>query len=220
MSIVVVTPPATSVVSPADVRTALGLDATAAPDAQLTPLIAAATQEFDGPDGMLRRTLLPTTYDLFLEPRTWRAARARPLYPAPIDIPLPPLRSSPAPILYWIDRDGTETVLNVSTYRIVPGTPATVLPIWAWGWFSLWHGFRLRYAAGYDTPADVPQPIRQAIILRVGQLRSMGGRADPLLKQDSVIGVSTRQWETQTDINAQTDRAILNLVRNYVVPLL
>jgi hypothetical protein len=51
-------------------------------------------------------------------------------------------------------------------------------------------------------------------------MRSMGRRADPLLKQDSVIGVSTLQWETQTDVNAQTERAIFNLVRGYVVPLL
>ncbi len=220
MSIVVVTPASTPVVTPGDVRTALNLDEASAPDAQLQPLIASATQELDGPDGMLRRTLLPTTYDLILEPRFWKPTRAQPLYPAPIDVPLPPLRSSPAAQLYSVARDGTEILIDATSYRVVPGTPARVFPAWSWGFCSGWHGFRMRYTAGYDNPAAVPEPIKQAIILRVGQLRAMNMRGDPFLKQDSVIGVSTLQYETQADVNKQTEGVIFNLVRGYIVPSL
>lgn len=220
MSIVTVTPASASVVTPGDVRTALGLDVTSAPDAQLTPLIAAATQEFDGSDGLLRRTLLPTTYDLFHQPQMFRPARAQPAYPAPVDIPLPPLRSSPVPQLFWIDHSGVETPIDAGSYRIAPGTPAQILPMWTWSWMSAWHGFRVRFAAGYDDASSVPAPIKQAIILRVGQLRSLSTRADPYLKQDSVIGVSTLQYETQADVNKQMDAVILGLVRNYIVPML
>ena len=72
------------------------------------------------------------------------------------------------------DADGVEQTLAPTAYRVnVNAEPATITPVGSWPATLAGHTgtVRVTFTAGYgDDPADVPMPLRQWILLAVGDL--------------------------------------------------
>lgn len=197
MALVLVTPPAVEPLTAAEVRSRLGLPDSIS-DAVLGALITSARQEIDGSAGWLGRALIDQTWNLLLDG-----------FPCEIRLPLPPLQSVSE--IGITDAEGEETIVAPSAYRVLPGTPARIIPARAaGGWPSGASGqqsVRVRFVAGYGAAGtDVPEPIRQAIVLRVGYLRSLL-RPDALLRREEVTGVGSWDWTTSEVVGISYDRA-------------
>jgi len=93
-----------------------------------------------------------------------------------IRLPMPPLREIVS--VSYFDETGAAQTFAASNYRAVGvGAPtgAGVRLLGGSSWPSLRYGpeaMTIRFTAGYD---DVPEPIRQAILLTVGQLYANRG---------------------------------------------
>ena len=184
MSLKLITPPAVEPLTPADVRTRLGLGASVTDD-MLTPLIKAARQSLDGPDGYLGRALITQTWDLLYD--TWPAEA--------IAIPLPPLQAIVE--FTYIDGAGDEQIIAASNYtvdiQINRGWLVYASSFSAPAIMDTINAVKVRFRAGYgDAGSDVPEPIRQAMVLNVGQTRMLTGSALGL-KRETLEGVGS--WE-------------------------
>lgn len=130
-------------------------------DALVAGLVTAATGHLDGWTGVLGRALVT---------QEWRAEAASHDAFGRLHIPMPVAEVSSVEVLV----DGA--------YEAVPeafwawrdmGTYAVVRPREGLSWPSRDHdeaAFRLNFIAGYGEPEDVPQAIRQAALLIVGNL--------------------------------------------------
>ncbi len=154
MDVVVVTPPA-PIVSTDEAKAQLRVDFDD-DNALIDALIDAATSHLDGWAGVLQRALGAQTLKVTLDG-----------FPAePLRLPCPPIIAITA--ITYIDADGAEQTVDAATYELSAGG---VLRL-AYG--QDWPTPRsdddpvtITYTAGYDT---VPGPIRQAILLMVGDL--------------------------------------------------
>lgn len=161
-----ITAPAAPVVTLEELRAQMRVDPdpdTSPPsnpeDALILACGEAATDELDGLDGWLGRALVT---------QTWRLALNR--FPSgSIYLPFPPLQEVTG--ITYLDRDGVETTLDPSDYRV--GTEGEV------AYVAAAHGRRfptgrdqggavgITFTAGYgDTGADVPAIIRRWILAR------------------------------------------------------
>lgn len=146
--------------SPAEEITALSLTPAQADDAQLAALVTAAREMAEA---ITRRALLTQTWDLFLDE-----------FPAAeIEVPLPRLQSVTS--ITYTDAAGVSQTLAAGAYQVdTASEPARLLPAYGTSWpctRAVPNAVAVRYVAGYgDTPADVPQPIRQAVLLLVSGL--------------------------------------------------
>lgn len=176
--------PAAEPVSVAEVRAWLDIGSEVA-DSTLTSLIAAARQDIDGAAGWLGRALVTQTWQLRMD-----------RFPCgEIRLPLRPLQSVDSVV--YADVDGVDQTISADDYAVETGEAALLLPAYGKSWPAARcfpGSVRVTYVAGYGAAADVPEPIRQAIALQVGHLRSLSGR-DPLLRRETVDGVSTQEWE-------------------------
>lgn len=157
MSVVVITPPATPVVSVEEAKAHLRATDD---DAYIASLVAAATCTIDGPAGWLGRALVTQTLE-------WRGDDFR---CREIALPYPPI--SVVVNVKYDDANGAEQTVPSGDYRLVgqPNQPRLVLAHGA-SWPSIrWHSeaVRIRYTAGYGAADDVPAPIKHAILLMVG----------------------------------------------------
>jgi len=205
MTLVLVTPPAVEPLTAAEVRSRLGLPDSVS-DAVLAALITSARQEVDGVDGCLGRALISQTWDLLLDG-----------FLCEIMLPLPPLQSVTE--IGITNAEGEETIISPSAYRVLFETPARIIPARsAGGWPAGASGrqsVRVRFVAGYGAAGtDVPEPIRQAIVLKVGYLRSML-RPDALLRREEVTGVGSWDWTTSDIVGIAYDRACSDLLVRY-----
>lgn len=150
-------------------------------DTWLTTAIALATALVDGKDGHLRRALVTQTWNLTL--RDWPVvSRRSPDYLARIPLPLPPLQS--VTHVKYYDVDGVQQTLSTDLYRVMTGgtdggwieqaTTAT--------WPAVYDrpdAIEIRFVAGYGaTAADVPTPIRHAMLLAIGDQWANRGDAE------------------------------------------
>ena len=177
MSLTLVTAPAVEPLTEAEVWdhlrvTLTGSPAVPADQTLISMLIQAARETIDGRDGWLGRSLVTQTWDLTLHdfPRA-----------DSIRLPLPPVQSITS--VKYIDTDGVEQTFAASKYSLSADTH--------WrarvdlGFDESWPGTRcvpdavtVRFVAGYsatsDSPPDlranVPRPIRQALLLMIGHL--------------------------------------------------
>lgn len=135
-------------------------------DGLVAALITAARQHIDGKDGWLGRALATQTWQLGLTAFPCGAIR----------VPLPPLQSVDS--ITYIDTNGDEQTLAESAYQIVESEPALILPAYGTAWPAVRcqaEAVKVRFTAGYDpgegSPTDyaenVPQPIKQALLLLV-----------------------------------------------------
>ena len=187
MALVLITPPAAEPLTPAEVRTRLGLSVSDASDAVLTPLITAARQEIDGIDGWLGRALITQTVEMSLDRFEGRI----------IIVPLPPLQSV---VINYDDRDAVEQTLAPSAFRVLAGDPGRIEVVDSWpSTKARSDAVRIRFVAGYgESGASVPEPIRQALAEKVSLAR-MSSRPNPSLRSDTVDGVGSQTWSTGSD---------------------
>lgn len=137
-------------------------------DALITTFIGAATQNIDGPDGWLGRAIAPQTLEL-------QCALPR----GPVRLPLPPVVSLES--VKYLDANGVEQTADLDDFYLTGAegnilTPSSDTPAWAGGSLRP-DALRVRYQAGYvaDPEADplvaaIPEPIKAAILLMVGDL--------------------------------------------------
>ena len=159
MAIRVVTPPAVEPVTLNEAKLHCRIDVTD-DDALVTSLITVARQYAETFTG---RAFVTQTiqYDL---PR-WPRRKA-------IYLPRPPLQSVTS--VTWWDTDGNDTVLTAGTNYLVDAAPepgTVLLPdggLWPSEPLYAVHPVRIEYVAGYGLAAVVPEYIKAAIKLLVG----------------------------------------------------
>lgn len=168
MQLTLVTPPAATPVTLAEVKEHLRVSNTKS-DSFLTALIAATTQHLDGRAGTLRRALVT---------QTWRVDA--PDFPAcrSLELPLPPLQSVTS--VQYYDADGVLQTFDAANYRVI----ATDM----FGHVELVSGaswpvtqdrsdaVRVTFVAGYGAAAAVPDGIKHALKLHIADL--FGSRGD------------------------------------------
>lgn len=131
-------------------------------DALVTLAIESARQAVDGQNGVLGRALITQTWELVLD-----------CFPSEfIRIPLPPLQSVVS--IKYQDPDGIEQTLDPGRYLVDTASQPGGVVVDADGWPEIddtANAVRIRFIAGYGAAAaDVPAPIRSAILLQVGDL--------------------------------------------------
>lgn len=157
MALTLITPPAVQPVTLTEAKAHLRVSYSD-DDATITDLIEAATARLDGAYGLLGRCLIT---------QTWKTTM--PVTAAAITLPLGPHQSVDA-IAYLDDNRDTVTLAS-DTYTVdhLGSTHAAVLMrVDGTAWPRT---VSITFTAGYgDATADVPAPIRQAILLHVGHL--------------------------------------------------
>ncbi len=157
MALRLITPPAEEPITLAQAKAHLRVD-TSDEDALITSLITAAREYCES---FQNRALITQTWELVLD--AWPAF--------PVTLPLPPLQSVTS--VKYTDCVGIETTWAASNYIVdtddemggriglaygitLPTT--TLQPI---------NGIRIRYVAGYGAAANVPQAVKQAMLLYI-----------------------------------------------------
>jgi len=153
-----VTPPASEPVTLAEaklhVRQDLDTD-----DTLITGLITAAREEVER---ICWHALLTQTWELVLD--RWPAGDA-------IELPRPPLQSVTS--VKYTDSSGAETTWSAANYVVdTDSTPGRIVLAYSVTWPTVvlqpTGGIRVRYVAGWTSAANVPQAIKQALLLLVG----------------------------------------------------
>jgi len=157
MNYVVTTAPATEPLTLAEVKAHLRVDG-ADSDTLLTALIIAARENAEK---YLRRALITQTiqarYDSFS-----------------YDMYIPRPRLVSVSYVKYLDADGVEQTLDPSKYKVDSySEPARILPAYGLVWPVTRHEMNavtVEFIAGYGAAADVPQAIKQAMLLHVGHM--------------------------------------------------
>jgi uncharacterized phiE125 gp8 family phage protein len=137
-----------------------------ADNAYITNLIVAARQAVEsGESWSLERSLINSTWRLTLD---GFAARV-----SVIELPRPPVASITS--ITYDDAANVEQTLASNRYRLLSDAePARVMPIYNDEWpeaINYPGSVRITYVAGYGaTAASVPQAIKQAVLLLVGDM--------------------------------------------------
>jgi len=193
----------------AKVRERLGI---AEDDSRLEMLmgaVGAAYASIDGPSSTIGRTLLTRDWDVVLDGFGWR----------PIPLPLPPLQAVVS--VKYVDTDGVVQTLDPTTYRIVLGTPARLVPAFGKSWPALYCGvgnLTIRIKAGYGSVADIPEPILTAIALQARHALSLAAQS-LFLAREKVEGVGEQQFIVSESAGNAIAAAVNNLVGPYRVIL-
>lgn len=131
-------------------------------DHNVAGLIASATEEFDGPNGLLQRSIGPQTLELTVGRAMLDGCDA-----GDYRLPLPPLIAVEAVVA--VSEDGVETILDPAGYVVRGiGTDDGRLRLRD-AWPSSAEELRIRFRAGYDgdvTPS-VPSRVKTAVLLSV-----------------------------------------------------
>lgn len=160
MPLKLITPPTTEPVSLAEAKAHLRVDG-ADEDALIDGLITAARQHAEV---FTRRAFITQTWELVLD--GWPNKES-------IEIPLPPLRSIVS--VTYTDMDGVNTLWDAANYIVdTDSEPGRLVLDYEKTWPAVTlqpaGGIRIRFEAGYGGSADVPQAIKQAMLLHIGFL--------------------------------------------------
>jgi len=142
-------------------------------DGLIARLIAAAAGDIEGRGGMTGRALISQDWEARFD--CWPEAGAA------FALPFPPLQSV-ASVKYF-DEQSVEQTLDTAVYEVdtaaVPGE-IRLLPDQAWPPIARRKAaVRVAYTAGYgDGPSDVPEMVRQALLLLVGEFYQNRDLAD------------------------------------------
>jgi len=205
MHLVLVTAPVEEPIEASDVKSRLNIGSEV-PDEVIEAFITAARQTIDGRDGWLGRAIMR---------QSWKIVASE--FPfCPIDIPLPPLISVDA--IRYIDNAGIEQVLIETTdYVVTEGRRATVMPAYGKSWPNTRcqpGAVEIEFTCGYESPDDVPEPMKSAITLMVSNLRSLTAQ-NLFLSQDTVEGVGSKQYIVGGNAGAAVDSAVSSLLSTY-----
>lgn len=155
--------PAEPLVSAADVRADTIRIVDDSQDDTIDALILAATEHFDGKDGILGRALVTQKWELTLD----RFPCA-----SEIKIPLPPLRSVES--ITYLDTNGDEQTLATTVYAVdTAAEPGVVSLKYGQTWPSTLcqrNAVTIAFTAGYGVAEDVPERVRSAVKLKAADL--------------------------------------------------
>lgn len=180
-------------------------------DASIQALIAAATEELDGPTGWLGRCLGPQTLELV--GRSFYAMGN----PYGIPLPCPPIIDIVS--VKYLDAAGSEQTVDPGVYRPAYGHIA-LQPGRNWPGFGCFaDAVRIRYRAGYDgeTTGPVPERARQAIIMAVQHMKAIGAE-NLFLRSEEVEGIGSRQYTVSDQAGAVIRKAAKQLLSGLKVP--
>lgn len=159
------TPPAAEPVTLAEAIAHLRAD-TGVEDALITRLITAARMECEL---RLNRTLVTSGWTLTLDG-----------FPTALELPMPTLIAVGS--IKYIDTDGVEQTLPSTEYTVdTAHEPGYVVPAFLKSWPDTRDHINtvtVVYTAGYGTAADVPAPIKQWILLAVGDMYDKRSRSN------------------------------------------
>lgn len=161
MALVLATAPASEPITLAEGKLHLRVDHTA-DDSLITALITVARERVED---ITRRALISQTWDLKLD--AWPVL-------SELRIPLPPLLSVTS--VKYLDKDGIESTMPSTDYIVdTASEPGRIVLAWAKSWpetTTLYpvNPITVRFVAGYGAAgSDVPQAIRQAMLLMIGE---------------------------------------------------
>lgn len=146
-------------------------------DALIDALIAVVLQYLDGQDGILGRGLVTQTWDYTIDrfpPDIIWYNDFGYWSQEPIMLPLRPVQSISS--ISYVDSDGATQTYSASNYSLSADTNS--MPRVDLGYSLTWPTTRqqrdavtVRFIVGYgDVGSDVPEPIRQAMLLMIGHL--------------------------------------------------
>jgi uncharacterized phiE125 gp8 family phage protein len=167
MSLTLVTAPAQEPVSLSVAKKHLRVDH-ADEDALIAGYIAVARHQAETATW---RALLTQTWDLKLD----HFPVLRDYFDGCSKINLPKARCQSVTYIHYVDTAGDTQTLATTEYTADTGSePARIVPAYGKSWPStrgVINAVTVRFVAGYgDDPSDVPEPIRQAMLLMVGHL--------------------------------------------------
>ena len=175
MALKLITAPAAEPVSASEAKSHMRVDTTA-DDTYIGTLITVARQNVEN---HLRRALINQTWELVLDD-----------FPAGVfRLPKPPLVSITS--IKYTDEDGNESTFSSANYLVDTDTePGRVVlkngVCWPAVTLKEASAVRVRYVAGYGAAgSNVPQAIRQAILLVIGSLYE--NREDVLVAQGVTV---------------------------------
>lgn len=219
--------PAVEPLTPQEVRDMLGLP-TSVSDTKINSWIKSGRQKLDGIDGMLGRALITQTWDWYIDGFPWYDRV--PPYPMPwywekrclaerIRLPLPPMQS--VEHIKYLDTEGVWQTVDPDQYHVIPGNPGYVEPEIGVAWpTAMWNrrdAVVIRFVAGYgDEGEDVPEPIRQAILMNISMLRSSSSR-DLFVSREDVDGLGVIEYSAGVQSGRMVDAEVGRLVANYRV---
>jgi hypothetical protein len=210
MRVRVITPPA-AIVTPSAIA-----GSHSSSDAAVTAMIQAVTEDIDGPGGWLGRALGPQTLEIVAGCFSEIACRGV------IRLPYPPLIKVES--VKYLDAVGVEQTLDAGVYR-VNETSLMLRPGESWpATGSYDDAVRVRFKAGYNGSAGatggdmqtgpVPEKARQAIILSVQHLKSLGVES-LYLRADEVEDIGRQEFTLSETagkvVEASCDRLLSTL---------
>ena len=193
MSLTLFTAPAEEPITLQEAKAHLRVDGTA-DDALISALIQAARQHIDGRDGWLGRALMQQTWDYAIDE-----------FPDADFIPLPLAPVQSITSITYTDTNGASQTFSSASY--VLGADLAWKPRVNLGYGLSWASTRgvpdavkVRFVAGYANAADVPGPIKAALLLMIGHLHeNREATADRVLTElplgvDSLLMPYRRTW--------------------------
>lgn len=157
MPLKLIAAPAVEPVLLTDAKTQLAIDDT---DSD-TVLTRRCTSAREWAENFLQGALISQTWELVLDAFPY----------GPIPIGRPPLQSVTS--IKYLDADGVQQTLDAADYVVdIDSDPGRVYPAYGKSWpstQSIENAVRIRFVAGYgDAGADVPNPIKEAILIAIG----------------------------------------------------
>jgi uncharacterized phiE125 gp8 family phage protein len=205
MRLVLVSGPAVEPLTAAEAKERLNIGSEVS-DAVMDAYIMAARQRIDGADGYLGRALITQTWqgkdDIFPIDDNGR-----------IYIPLPPLQTV---TISYLDSAGSPvTLVDGVDYRIVQSQRPYILPLTSWPSVTGIDGVTIEFVVGYgDAGADVPEPIRTAIALGAGHLRTMSMR-NLTVTMEQEEGIGQTRYGVTAEIFTVLDSTVQSLLSTY-----
>ena len=109
------------------------------------------------------------------------------------------------------------TLVEGTDYQLVQAQRPYLVPLTAWPDVTGFDGITIEFVAGYgDAGADVPEPIRTAIVLAAGGLHSMSSRS-LLISEEVVEGVGSTRYVVTANAGDVINGAVNNLLATYRV---
>jgi uncharacterized phiE125 gp8 family phage protein len=169
MPIVLATAPAAEPVTLTEAKTHLRVTHTD-DDTYITALIKVARQMAEQLTG---RQLITATWDLYLDRFPDGSGRVlEELDRYAIRVPLPRLQS--VTHVKYYDLDNTLQTLSASAYTVdIRSEPARIAPAYGYTWPATRDDLavvNVRFIAGYGAAADVPEGLKQWVLLRIGTM--------------------------------------------------
>lgn len=224
MTLYLITPPTADVVTLSEAKKHLRQSSDDYDDL-IRALIKSAVNQIDpGGGGWLGRALRPQTWeqrsDGFPCAMAGYPYRERQIYA--IELRYPPLISVDS--VTYDDGDGVATALLEGTgYRVIglgSKEKACVAPIYSGSWPSTRgdvESVRVRFTSGYGTSPDLlPAPIKQAVLLAIRDLWSLGER-NLYLRSESAPGLASYEWTVSENAGIVIRAAAENLLSTYRV---